>query len=442
MDKDNLIMAHRPVELLQHLIRFNTTNPPGNEGECINYINSLLTQAGINTTILAKDPARPNLVARIQGRGEAAPLLVYAHVDVATTENQTWRYPPFEAQVADGYIWGRGALDNKNGAAMSICAFLRMKEEGWLPPGDVILAIVCDEEQLGNYGSKFLIESHPDLFTGVRFASGEMGAFTFYIGKQKFYPIMVAEKQFIKLNIIVHGLSQYATASMVKGGTAAKTGALLTRLDHGQLPVHVTPVARQMVEAISANLPFPNSLVMRQLLKPALTNGLLKILGTAGKAMFPLFHNTFAVIGVNGGEQIITTPAKILVSLALGLLPGSSLDEAIGEIRKTAGDDFKYEKLNPDEPGPEKPDMGLFETLCQILREADSDGVPAPLILTAFTDARLYNRLGIQTYGFQPVKLPPEIQFEKLVHAADERIPVEAMEFGTNALYKLFQRFC
>ena len=441
-DRDEISIAHRPVDLLQQLIRYDTTNPPGNEAECISYINTILSKAGINTTIFAKDPARPNVIARIPGRSEASPLLVYAHIDVVTTENQIWKYPPFEALIVDGNIWGRGALDDKNGAAMSICAILRMKEEGWSPPGDIVLAILCDEERGGSYGSRFLIEDHPGLFTGVRNAIGETGAFTFYVGKQKFYPIMVAEKQFCRLSMILRGLAYYATTVVKRGGTAAKAGELLTQLDKGRLPVHVIPIVRQMIETFSANMPLPNSLVLRQLLKPVLTDNILGLIGSQGRAMFPLLHNTCAVIGISGGEQNITTPAKIVVNVALGLLPGCSLEDAIGEIREMTGAEFEYEVLHNVEPGPEKPDMGLYDTLCQILREADPQGVPMPLMLTAPTDARLYNRLGIQTYGFQPVKLPPDIQIEQLAHAADERIPVDALEFGTNAIYKLLQRFC
>ncbi len=441
MNSDKTKIAHCPVELLQHLIRFDTTNPPGNEGECVSYINSLLTEAGLNTILLAKDPARPNLVTRIQGRGEAPPLLVYAHVDVATTKNQVWKYPPFDAQISEGCIWGRGALDDKDGAAMSICAFLRMKEGGWLPPGDVILAIVCDEELGGDYGSKYLVESHPDLFKGVRYAIGEVGGFTFYLGKQKFYPIMLTEKQYSVVRVVVRSPAQYGTTTVIRGGTAAKTGALLTRLDRSRLPVHVTPVARQMVEAISSSLSFPNSLLMRQLLKPALTDRLLGLLGNPGQTLFPFFHNTSTVINVSGGEQVMTSPSRIDVTLGLSFLPGFTLNDMIKELSEIIGREHECEIVHPGESSPAQPNMGLFDTLCQVMREADPEGIPIPVILTAPTDACLYNRLGIQTYGFQPVKLPPEMQIEGLAHSADERIPVEAMEFGTNALYTLFQRF-
>jgi len=184
-----------PAELLRRLIQFDTTNPPGNEAACIAFINGLLTDAGVETTILGKTPDRPNLMARLPGQGSAAPLLLYGHVDVVTTENQQWQQPPFEGKVTDGFVWGRGALDMKGGVAMMLAAFLRAKSEHLKLHGDVILAIVSDEEAGGVYGTKYLVENHADLFDGIRYAIGEFGGFTFYVGKRRFYPVMIAEKQ-------------------------------------------------------------------------------------------------------------------------------------------------------------------------------------------------------------------------------------------------------
>ena len=168
----------RPDDLLQHLIRFDTTNPPGDEADCIAYIRDVLADAGISATILARDPARPNLVARLAGRGEAPPLLLYGHVDVVTTAGQTWSHPPFAGDVADGAIWGRGALDMKGGVAMMLAAFLRAAAEHDPLPGDVIFAALADEENWGDYGARYLVDEHADLFRGVRYAIGEIGGFT------------------------------------------------------------------------------------------------------------------------------------------------------------------------------------------------------------------------------------------------------------------------
>ena len=159
----DLSIYTRPIEILQKLIRFNTTNPPGEEAECIAYIRGLLTDAGIESTVLERTTKRPNLIARIQGAGKAPPLLLYGHVDVVTTENQKWDRPPFDGELIDGFIWGRGALDMKGGVAMMLSAFLRANAEGLQPPGDIILAIVSDEEAGGDDGAKFLVEQHADL---------------------------------------------------------------------------------------------------------------------------------------------------------------------------------------------------------------------------------------------------------------------------------------
>ncbi len=167
----------RPVELLQSLIRFDTTNPPGNEAECIAYIDKLLTDAGFETVTVAKDPGRPNLIARLMGRGEAPPLLLYGHVDVVTTAGQRWTRPPFGGEVADGFVWGRGAIDMKGGLAMYLSAFMRAKAEGLTPAGDVLLAALSDEEAGGDFGARYLVESHAGLFEGVRYAVGEIGGF-------------------------------------------------------------------------------------------------------------------------------------------------------------------------------------------------------------------------------------------------------------------------
>ena len=128
----------RPAELLQRLIQFDTTNPPGNETECIAYIDTLLKKSGLETTCLAKSPHRPNLITRLKGQGSAPPLLLYGHVDVVTTANQEWTHPPFEGKLVDGYIWGRGALDMKSGIAMMLSAVLRAKTENLIPAGDII----------------------------------------------------------------------------------------------------------------------------------------------------------------------------------------------------------------------------------------------------------------------------------------------------------------
>jgi len=428
-----------PVELLQNLIRFNTTNPPGNEAECVTYINNLLTEAGFETTLLAKASNRPNLVTRLEGRGKSPPLLLYGHVDVVTTVNQKWTHPPFEGKVIDGYIWGRGALDMKGGVAMMLSALMRAKAEGLTPPGDIVLSILCDEEAGGDDGARYLVENHPEQFEGIQYAIGEFGGCSVYFSNRKFYPIQVAEKQICWMQASISGPGGHGSMVM-RGGAMAKLAQVLGRLEQRRLPVHITPVARQMFETMASALPFPRGLVVRQVLHPGLTDIVLKLFGQRGKLLEPLFHNTVNATTVHGGEKVNVVPSEIILALDGRLLPGYGPDDMMAELRHVIGDEVELELLRHD-PCPAQPDMGLFDTLAGMLQEADPGSVPWPLLSLGATDGRFFGRLGIQTYGFTPMNLPEDLNFWDLVHAEDERIPVEAVEFGTDMIYKLLQRF-
>lgn len=429
----------RPGELLQRLIQFDTTNPPGNEEECILFIRDLLAGAGIEARILSKSPRRLNLVARLPGRGQAPPLLLYGHADVVTTEKQRWTHPPFEGRLVDGFIWGRGALDMKGGVAMMLAAFMRARAEGLRPPGDVVLAIVADEEAGGDFGAGFLVEEHADLFEGVRYALGEFGAFTMTVGGKRFYPIQIAEKQVCWMKATVHGPGGHG-ALPVRGGAMAGLARLLLRLDRRRLPVHVTPVVREMVEAVAREAGGITGLLLGRLLNPPLTDRVLDLLGERGRLFDPLLHNTVSPTILHGSSKINVIPGEASVELDGRLLPGFGPDDMLAELRRVAGDGVELEIVRFD-PGPAQTDLGLFDTLAGVLREADPEGVPIPLMLSGVTDGRFFSRLGIQTYGFTPMPLPEEFSFGRTVHAADERIPAEAVEFGADAVYEVLGRF-
>jgi acetylornithine deacetylase/succinyl-diaminopimelate desuccinylase-like protein len=423
---------------LQRLIQFNTTNPPGAERSCVLYIHELLQNAGIESTILAKDENRLNLIARIPGNGRAAPLLLQGHVDVVTTAGQEWQQDPFSGLELDGYIWGRGALDMKGGVAMMTAAFLRAHAEQANLPGDLILCILSDEEAGGDYGAKFLVEQHPEQFAGVQYAIGEFGGFSMHVAGQKFYPIMVAEKQICWLKLTLTGPGGHGSIPM-RGGAMARLGRLLTQLDSTPLPVHVTPVAQAMFTPMTEQLSFPTGPIIRQLLNPALTGTVLKTLGERGALFEPLLRNTINATIVRGGDKVNVIPSEIVLECDGRLLPGLTPNEMIAELRAITGPDVQIELVRHD-PGPPAPNMGWFDTLAAILRQADPTGVPIPLLLSGVTDARFFARLGIQTYGFLPMQLPPDFNFGQTIHAANERIPAAALEFGTAAIYTAVQQ--
>jgi acetylornithine deacetylase/succinyl-diaminopimelate desuccinylase-like protein len=426
------------VELLQELIRFDTTNPPGNEAACIGFLQRQLEEAGCETQVYEQAPGRPNLVSRIAG-GDAPPLLLYGHVDVVTTAGQPWTHPPFEGRVDDGYVWGRGALDMKGGVAMLVQAFLRAQREGVELPGDLVLVVLSDEENGGNLGAKFMVEEQRDLFAGMRYALGEFGGFSLPIGGKRFYPIQVAEKQICWLKATVRGPAGHG-AMVHRGGTVARLGKLLRDLDRKRLPVHVTPVVREFVERVAAELPRKEATVLRSLLKPRLTDAALKLMGERGASIEPMLRNTVNATIVRGGEKINVVPNAIELELDGRALPGFTPDDVIGELQAVVGPDVELELVRHD-PGPAEPDLGLFDTLAEVLRELDPEGIPVPLLQIGVTDGRFLAQAGIQTYGFLPMRLPEGFEFAKLIHNADERIPVDALDFGAEAVWRAVQRF-
>ena len=429
----------RPAELLRNLIRFDTTNPPGNEAACIAYIEGLVGAAGIESVIRARDPERPNLIARLPGRGTAPPLLLQGHVDVVSTVGQTWSHPPFEAVEADGCIWGRGAVDMKGGVAMMLAAFLRARAEGLEPPGDVIFCALADEEGLSGYGAEWLVREHAELFEGVRFAIGEFGGFTSHVGGRRLYPIQVAEKQVCTIRLTVRGKAGHGSMP-VRGGAMARLAEVLRRLDRERLPVHVTPVVRDMVEAMAAALPRPQGTVLRLLLRPRMTNVVLDRIGDRARLLDPLLHNTVSPTVLDSDDKFNVIPGEVTAVLDGRLLPGNTPDDLLAELRSLIGGDVALEVLRFDE-GPPEPDMSLYPTLARILERADPGSTATPLLMPGVSDARFFARLGIQTYGFLPMKLPPGFDFWSGVHGEDERVPADAVDFGANAVYEALARF-
>lgn len=428
-----------PSELLAHLIRFDTSNPPGYEKACILWISDLLAQAGFSTTLFAKDPERPNLVARMKGRSQAPPLLLYGHVDVVPAKEKDWTHPPFSGQNAGGFIWGRGTLDMKGGIAMMLAALLSLARTNTVPAGDIIFAALSDEEAGGDFGAKFMVSHHPEQFDGVRHAIGEFGAFPFYIGKTCFYPIQTGEKQVCWMKASLKGKGGHGSQRLT-GGAMASLGRILSRLDRKRLPVHITPVARDMVTKIADALPQPGGFFFKQLLNPHFTDPILTLLGERGAMFDPLLHNTVNITMIKGGDAVNVIPSRIDLEMDGRILPGFTIQDFLKELKAVTGPGLEIE-ITRHEPCPGRADMGLFPTLSSILTEFHPGCVPIPMLLSGITDARHFSRLGIQTYGFIPMNLPPDFNFSTLIHSVNERVPVESLAFGAQAMEALIKRY-
>jgi acetylornithine deacetylase/succinyl-diaminopimelate desuccinylase-like protein len=426
------------VGLTRDLIQLDTTNPPGQEHIAVDVVERLLSDAGVESARYESVSGRPNLVARLKGKGEAPPFLMQGHVDVVTTVNQEWRHKPFGGEIVDGYLWGRGALDMKGGVAMMVSAFLQAHARGGAP-GDLVLAVLADEEAGGNHGARWLVEHHPELFSGVRHGIGESGGVVQHLGGRRFYPIMVSEKRGCQVLATLRGLGGHGSIPS-RGGAMAKLGAMLTRLDSARLPVHVTPPVRLLLEGMRDALDEPWKGRMASLLDPVLADATLSELGPMARNLDAALHNTVNATMVAGGLKVNVIPSQVQVQLDGRLLPGFGPQDMLRELRAVVGPD---PELEVQLVGPAQPEIDLsqLELFASVLREADPGCVPLPYLVTGGTDARHFARLGIRTYGFLPLNNPADFNGSTTIHAADERVPVSALEFGARCVFDAVMRY-
>ena len=426
-----------PVELLRDLIRFDTTNPPGNEETCVAFVEGLLREHGIESKRYEKASGRPNLIARHAGSNGGPPLVLYGHVDVVTTVGQQWTRPPFAAELHDGFVWGRGALDMKGGVAMCIAAFVAAHASG--SPTPLVLVILSDEENGGDVGARFLAEERPEVFDGAKHALGEFGGATQWIAGKRFYPIQVAEKQMCWMRAHVRGTGGHGALG-VQGGTMRKLGDLLRTLDRKQPPVHITPIVRDWFGQMADALPRPQAIMLRRLLDPKTADLAARALGPRGRQLSRVIRNTVSATIVHGGDKINVIPSDIELQLDGRILPGQTPDDLIRELHDLVGDDVEFEVVRHD-AGPPDPDLSFYEPLAQIIRELDPGSVPVPMLQAGVTDARFLSRAGVQTYGYLPLKLPEDFDLWPLVHNADERVPAAALAFGVEAITQAIARY-
>ncbi len=430
----------------QNILKLKTVNPPGNEILAIEYIARVLTQEGIEFQVLESAPGRANLVARLKSQNpESQPLLLSSHVDVVPVDEKKWKYPPFEAQIQEGCVWGRGAIDMKHMAAYCLMALIEAKRKNLHLKRDLIWVAVADEEAGGDHGSKFLAENHPDLIR-AEYALNESGAFTIHSGNKRFYPIQIGEKGFVWFKI--KAFSEGGHGSMPHGPRGSNSivnlAEVIQKLHKKYLPRHEHPVAESFILSLASGLAFPASLFLKGITKPAYGDLFLKLLPDreAAKFFIAILHNTACPTMLEGGQKINVIPSEAAVLVDGRVLPGSSREEFLREVRALIGTQYEIEVMKESAGVETSSDTEAFRTLKKVIEEKDPGSEAIPYIIAGFTDATHYHKLGIKTYGFSPVKLPNDIVFSKLYHNHNERIPLEGFYWGLEALMEAVKRIC
>ena len=331
---------------------------------------------------MGDDYDRPNVISRLRGRGDAPPLLLYGHIDVVPTAAQPWDVPPFEGRLQDNYVWGRGALDMKGGVAMMMDAFMRAHLEGADLPGDVILALVTDEEAGGFTGAGWLVDNHPKLFEGVSYGIGEFGGFSKTYRGRKFYMVQVAEKQGCRVQAVARGLGGHG--SLVHHDTAPTRMAKFPRQARCVAPAVSHPPGNadddrgdeQSAAASRQYFPAPVA-------QPHVHRAYSAPHGYHRQEMEPLFRHTSNATVIAGGEKTNVIPSEVTVNLDCRMLPGYSAEDLVGELQDIAGPTIEFEVLR-FEPKPWALNMGLFDTLAKIVEEQDPDGISVPMLMPAW----------------------------------------------------------
>jgi acetylornithine deacetylase/succinyl-diaminopimelate desuccinylase-like protein len=439
-------LGEHALRLCQTLLRIDTTNPPGNERVAADVVFSELAAAGLEPTLLESAPDRANVVARYKGTGELPPLLLAAHLDVVEADPSAWTHPPFAGVIADGCLWGRGAIDMKNMAAMSVAIMARLARDKVKLKRDVIFAAVADEEAGCDHGSKWLCENHPELVR-AEYAIGESGGFSLHLGKTTFYPIQVAEKGLCWVRARVKG--EPGHGSMPRSDSAVvKLAEKVARLGRTPLPTHVTPWLAGFVNGIASRQPRALKPIIDALLQPRLAASvlpkLLQILPdkSTARSFAALIANTASPTVLRGGAKVNVIPGTAEVDIDGRVLPGQSQDDFLRELRAVIGEDVELEIMKSEPATVTEPvESPLWSIIHDAVLAREPDAVVVPYMIPGFTDAKYFTTLGMKWYGFSPVKLPRGIKFADMFHGNDERIPVDGLKWGAEVLFDVVKRF-
>jgi acetylornithine deacetylase/succinyl-diaminopimelate desuccinylase-like protein len=433
------------VELLRALLRFDTTNPPGDEADCAEFLAAHLRDAGVEPQLLAPAPGRANLVVRLRGDGSAAPLLLNGHLDVVAAEADRWRHPPFAGEVHQGAIWGRGAVDMKHMVAMSAIVIGLLARLGAPLRRDLILAAVADEEAGCAMGSAWLVEHHPDKVR-AEYALGEVGGATVWVGGRPIYPIQVAEKGICWLRATARGATGHGSIPR-DDNAVVRLAEFLALVGRRRLPLHPSPEVRRFLEALAATQGRPAQAVLPLLLRPRLSELLLdRVIRDRGAArtIAAVLRNTVTPTVVHAGHKTNVIPGRAEAELDGRIAVGSSEAELLAELRALAGDDIELELVLPSHPPTSSPADGeLLGILGEVVAAHHPGAVAVPSVTPGFTDAKYWSKLGTACYGFSPVRLERgDGDYAALFHGDDERVPVAGLHAGLRMLADAVARCC
>ena len=435
--------ADEVVGLVSALIRFDTSNTgeletTKGEAECAQWVAEQLREVGYSPEYLESGaPGRGNVFARLPGADPTrGALLIHGHLDVVPAEAADWSVHPFSGAISDGYVWGRGAVDMKDMCGMMLAVARHFKRAGIVPPRDLVFAFVADEESGGKYGAQWLVRNRPDLFAGVSEAVGEVGGFSITLprrdgGERRLYLIETAEKGLLWMRLTARGRAGHG--SMIHDDNAVTAiAAAVARIGSHQFPVVLTESVAAFLTAVAEETGYTFDMDSPDL------EGAIAKLGPIARIVGATLRDTANPTMLKAGYKANVIPATAEAVIDCRVLPGrqAAFEREIDEL---IGPGITREWISALSSYETSFDGDLVDSMNAALLAADPEARIVPYMLSGGTDAKAFAELGIRCFGFVPLRLPPELDFAALFHGVDERVPVDALQFGARVLENFLQ---
>lgn len=417
------------VQICQELIRIDTQNwgegKANPERPAADYLAQKLEEVGLETTIYESGPGRANLVARVKGKNPDLPALVmHGHTDVVPADPSEWTVDPFAGEIKDGMLWGRGAVDMKNGVAMITAAIRQIVREGITPQRDIIVVFFADEEAGGRYGSGWMVENHPEVFEGASHAVSEVGGYSVDIRGERVYLVQTAEKGLQWLKLVARGTAGHGSQAN-DDNPVVKLAEAVVRIGNYGWPVEVPQATQELLQGV-AEL---TGIEYKEENFPAL----LKELGSVEKFVGPTFATSANPTALSGGYKHNVIPGTAEAIVDCRPIPGRT-EDALLKLKELAGPDVDIVPVVQHVSLETEFEGDIVEQMKSSVHAYDPEAHVLPYALSAGTDNKALSFLGIVGYGFIPLRLPKDLDFPAMFHGVDERVPTDTLEFGTQIL--------
>lgn len=420
------------VRLTQDLIRIDSSNwgdspETVGEAEVADYCAEVLREVGFDPeVVITSSDKRRGVALRIPGTDSSADaIVVHGHLDVVPAVAADWTHPPFAAEIDEGFIWGRGAVDMKNMDAMILSVIRHWAREGIRPRRDTIVVFFPDEEAGMQHGSQWFVRNRPDIFEGATEAIGEVGGFSISVRDDlRVYPIQTAEKGIRWLRLRATGRAGHG--SMIHTDNAVtELARAVTRIGNHKWPVRRT----KTVDAFLASLSDAYGVEI----DANDTEDLVQKLGTLGLLVGATLQNTANPSMLDAGYKVNVIPSEAIAHIDGRVLPGYE-DEFDNTIRELVGEHLQMEYISNDIAIEAPFDTLTVDLMASVLRSEDPTAHVVPYMISGGTDAKALSTLEIDCYGFSPLQMPADLDYWRLFHGVDERVPVEGLQFGVRVL--------